>query len=227
MKSPLLEMIGINLQNTTDESWGVVNATITPLSADKVVRPPAKEIAAAFNASLDSRSADLPGKFQQLINGMDDTTAWIKENVKPTPLDSTKVATLIADMESNEDADFDKREAAHLKLLALGHAVEPSLRDARRRMDEARRVRFDTTLSVLDVQSPTSNAAVPDWITAPPKDDVPSENIRSVVLATRVLEIIGTPKALALRTKLTLATPAELAAMAHPAPQPHPGATGG
>jgi len=147
-----LEMNAMNLQDTFDESWGIANVAIRPLSADKVKRPAAAEIAAAFTASLDAKSADLPEKFQQLISGMDDTTAWIEQNVTSTPVDSTKVAALIKDLTSNEDADFDNREAAHIRLLTLGHAIEPALRDARRNLDDLRRRRVDVTLSVLGVR---------------------------------------------------------------------------
>ena len=183
----VVEMTGINLQDLHDESWGVARVSVKPLAADQVKKPSVEAIQRAFEDSLDvqaDHAAAAVDEFQTLISGMDDTVAWIEKNVKPQAVDAAQVASLIADI-TGDDSKIDARDAAHKALVDMGPAVEPALRDARRTAGGEQRLRIDWALATLGVRRP-------------------EEPVRRVALATRVLEIIGTPKALELRKHLTL-----------------------
>jgi hypothetical protein len=174
----------MNLQNVIDESWGVTDVTIRPLQKADVPRPDAEAIATAFAASLDPASNDPGGEFQTLILGMDQTVDWIRQNVTAQPIDADQLAQLIMSLAA-DDGHMADRENAYTAIVQMGPLAEPYLRDRR-------------TTAVGDVRQWV------DWALqcisdTPIKDD----GIRRVLLATRVLEIIGTPDALALRMKLT------------------------
>ena len=105
-------------------------------------------------------------------------------SVAPHPVDALKVAHWIAGLAA-EDARMDVREQALAELRALGPAMEPYLRDARPTAKREQRARIDWLLECI--------------VVTPINDEV----VRRLALATRVLEIIGTPKAMALRRSLT------------------------
>jgi hypothetical protein len=178
----MLEMSGINLQDLHDESWGVTAVQIKALAAGAVKKPSEAEIAAAFKAALDPGSADLPGAFQTLIDGGDGTADWISRHVKAVTTDGASAQKYIQDLEAGDDK-MDDREAAHKGLMGLGHAVEPALRDARREAGGEQRLRIDWALATFGVRKP-------------------DDDTRAALLATRALEVIGTPKSLELRKKL-------------------------
>jgi hypothetical protein len=179
-----LDFSAVNLQNLIDESWGVADVRIVPVAAAQVQKPSADAIAKAFTNSLDPISTTQLEDFQTLISGMDDTTAWIDSNITPAPIDAASALDCIKTLGAT-DAHIGDREAAQPVLLQMGPQIEPMLRDARHAAGTEHRLRIDWVLLSSEV--------------TPINDD----NLRKVLLATRALEIINTPKALALRKKLT------------------------
>ncbi len=179
----VLRMSGIGLQNIIDESWGVTNLQVQALGAEKVKKPDLDSIAGAFKAALDIDGKDQQEAMQTLVLGMDDTVTWIQTNVTPQPVDGDKVQQLIKDLGS-DDSGIDARESASSALRGMGPAVEPLLRDAQKSATGELRLRLEWELEAIGV-TPTQN-----------------EDLRRVALAERVLEIIGTPKALELRKSL-------------------------
>jgi hypothetical protein len=181
----MLEFTGLNLQDLIDENWGVMNVEVHAVGASDVPKPSADEIAAALTACAKADpKTDVPGAFQTLINGMDDTVAWMDAHVKPVPIDASAVPDLLKDLGSG-DENMTAREAAHPALVKLGIQIEPLLRDARKNAPGELRHRIDWALESLDVSY------------------ISDDGLRRVMIATRALEIIGTPKALELRKKLT------------------------
>jgi hypothetical protein len=180
----VVQLTGMNLQNIIDESWGVADFKVRALSADQVKQPGTDDIAAAFDDSLKNDSDKLPGDFQTLISGMDATADWIDQHVKPMPIDAQGAARLLADLAA-DDTEIARRDAAAGALVALGPQIEPVLRDMRNVSVGTMRQRLDWLLGNI------SDAQISD------------DDLRRVMLATRVLEIIGTPQALQVRRQLT------------------------
>lgn len=179
-----LEFTGMGLQNIMDESWGVTNVQVKIVAAENVKKPDAYEITNAFRDALDPKSKDQPENFNLLVRGMDTTADWIQKNVDPKPLDGPKVAQLLKDFALG-DAQLEARSSAERQLQAMGPIVEPYLRDLRKTADGELRFRIDRVLRYLGVH---------------PIEDA---SLRHIMLATRVLEVIGTPRALDVRRSLT------------------------
>jgi hypothetical protein len=180
----MLQLTGAGLQDIIDESWGVTNLIVQPLASDKVKTPDVNAIASAFAECINPESDKQSEAFATLVTGMDATVDWISVNVSPQPIDSNRVADLIK-LLGADDSNIDARESAATELRALGPALEPFLRDARKTAVGEQRARIDWLLACLGVRT------------------IDDENLRKLNLATRVLEIIGTPKAMALRKTLT------------------------
>jgi hypothetical protein len=180
----VLQFTGLGLQNVIDESWGVTNLEVQPLTIEKVKSPDANEIAAAFGDAISTESDKQQEAFVTLGLGMDATVDWIRANVTPQPLDADRVAELIK-LLAADDSNIPGREDAATELRGMGPALEPFLRDARNHSRGEQRVRIDWLLESIGVTS------------------IDDENLRKLSLATRVLEIIGTPKAMELRRSLT------------------------
>ena len=179
-----VEFTALNLSDLIDENWGIANIQLRPLPLETVERPDAQGIATAFAHALDATAADQPAAFQTLILGMDDTADWIAANVQPQPIDTAKLAEALKNLAA-DDSNVPLREQAPIDIHALGPQAEPYLRDARQSAPGEVRQRIDWTL---------------EWITT---TEITDENLRRVLLATRVLEIIGTPHALEVRKHLT------------------------
>jgi hypothetical protein len=180
----VVQLTGMNLQNIIDESWGVANFKMRALSADQVRQSSTDDIAAAFDDSLKNDSDALARDFQTLISGMDATADWIDGHVKPMPIDAQAAARLVVDLGA-DDTQIDRRDAAETALDAIGPQIEPYLRDVRKVSVGTMRQRLDWVLeNVSDTQ-------------------ITDDDVRKVMLATRVLEIIGTPRALQVRRQLT------------------------
>jgi len=179
-----IQLTGMNLQPITDESWGVTDVQIRALQKSDVPQSDDAAIAKAFAASLDPGSDDLPGNFKTLILGMDRTVKWIKDNVVPQAVDSDRIAQLLKSMAADDD-HIAERESAYTEMVGLGPLAEPYLRDRRITTVGDVRQRIDWALQCI------SDTAITD------------DGIRRVLLATRVLEIIGTPDAMDLRLTLT------------------------
>ncbi len=180
----VVQLTGMNLQNIVDESWGVANFKVRTLSADEVRHSSTEAIAAAFADSLKGDSDNLPGDFQTLILGMDATADWIKANVAPLPIDAQNAEQLVADLAA-DDTEIARRESAATALAGVGPEMEPYLRDVRNVAVGTFRQRVDWLLqSISDTE-------------------IFDERLRRVMLATRVLEIIGTPHAREVRRQLT------------------------
>jgi hypothetical protein len=180
----VVQFSGMNLQPITFTSWGVTHLDVRTLNATQVPRPAENEIAQAFSAACNVQRNQVAA-FQTLILGMDDTTNWIEKNVTPPiQIDGRRAASLIQDL-FGDDQHLARREAAGQALLLMGPMVEPMLRDIRKTVVGEQRQRIDWVLSCIGVRPITD------------------EHTRQAALASRVLEIIGTPQAMQLRKHLT------------------------
>jgi hypothetical protein len=179
----VLELNGLHLQDPFDENWGFANLTVRTLTAAQVKKPAEDSVGVAFRACLGGDPNEYVEAFQTLIDGMDATADWIEKNVKPAAMDE-RTAESVKKLQSGALPAIKSAAAALRKSNSL---VEPYLRDARMRADRDTREEIDTTLETLGV--------------LPISDD----KIRQVVLATRVLEVIGTPRAMNVRNNLTSA----------------------
>lgn len=179
------DFTGLNLQDLHDESWGVGDVEVRPLTAAQVEKPDAAAIKKALDVCAQADpTTDLTGSFQTLIDGMNDTVAWMDKNIKPVAINTAPVPGLLQDFAAG-DEKREARDDAHMSLVKLGIQVEPALREARKAAVGEVRLRIDWALMSLDVSH------------------ISEDDLRRVMLATHVLEIIGTPEALALRKKLT------------------------
>jgi len=183
-KTAALEFTAMGLQNIIDESWGITHVQVRTLSDSAVQKPDAFEITNAFRDALDSKAKNQPEAFQTLIAGMDATAEWFAKNVQAKPIDAAHVAQLVKDLWAN-DQQLATRDSAEKELQAMGPIVEPYLRDARRTAPGEVRFRLDRIMKYVGVH---------------PIED---ENVRRIVLAARVLEIINTPRAVEVRRSLT------------------------
>jgi hypothetical protein len=181
----VLQLAGMNLQDLIDESWGVSNLNVRPLTAAEVKRPARDQIPVAFRGALDAGSPQTPAAFQMLVLGGDDSADWIGQGVKPQPVDVERVNKLVA-LLAEADSAKAARDAAALELRGLGARVEPLLRDARAApaTTPEQRQRIDWLLQGIAVTEISDN------------------DVRWFVLATRALEVIGSPGALEVRRKL-------------------------
>ena len=170
-----------------DESWGVRDVTVRPLAAADVPPPSADTIAKAFAASLDVTGDQQADAFTVLTIGGDATVDWVERNVTPNPIDGDQARRLLDDMTGGDDK-VAARDAAGPALFALGPQAEVGLRDLQRAYAGPTagevRARCETILERIAL------------------DPIADDDLRRVMLATRVLEVIGSPKATALRHRL-------------------------
>jgi hypothetical protein len=179
-----LELAAMNLQEAADESWGVLNVQVQALAASAVPAPSEEAIAKAFAGAARPGGADPQTDFRTLVAGTQRTVAWIEKNVAPkTIAGEAAAAALHKIIEPANDIEVGE---GRTKLVEMGPQAEVVLRDAYRGASEHAKVGIDSTLQVLGV-TPISDEAT-----------------RRVMLATRVLEMIGTPEAMALRKKLAV-----------------------
>ncbi|MGC4031102.1 MAG: hypothetical protein QM754_05060 [Tepidisphaeraceae bacterium] len=183
-----IKLEAFSLQSLLDESWGVKDVKVTPLTADQAPPPDAAGIAAAFATALEAAGTDQPAAVNTLVAGTDVTAAWIAQNVQPHAVDPAAVAQAITDL-GGDDQHMDAREAANENLFALGPAVEPYLRDALAKSHGETAARIEKVLSRLGVTT------------------IDDADLRRLALATRVLEVIGTPAALEARKHLVGVNP--------------------
>jgi len=172
----VVQLAGLNLQDLVNESWGVSGFRIESLKAEQVKSPTLDEIAAAFAESLRPDSDRQQASLDTLVRGMDVTATWIQMNVEPSAIDEASTTSLTKSLSQNDHATA--------ALLTLVPQVEVFLRDERHHASADGRCRIDRILQSISV-TPIEN-----------------ENIRRLMLATRVLEIIGTPQAMGVRRKL-------------------------
>jgi hypothetical protein len=177
------QISGQGLQDVIDESWGVTNLQIEPLGAEKSKAPDMNAIERAFNEAINKDATNPIDAMNTLVLGMESTADWIKINLTPQTLDTDTVTQCIHDLAA-DDTQIPPREHAAQQLRQLSPLTEPFLRDARKSATGEQRTRIDWLLAA---------------ITTTPIED---ENTRKVILATRVLEIIGTPKAMEIRKSL-------------------------
>ncbi len=182
----VLELNGLHLQNAHDESWGIAHLVVRPAGASQLRKPTTGQIAAAFAAMLDTRADRYIPAFQTLINGMDATADWIERNVRPVPADR-RVNGLVEKVLNGGSAE---RVAAGAELRKIGALAEPDLRDARR-------IAKPTALQEIDLELESLGVT-----------PIADGRVRRVIVATRALEVIGTTRALAVRTLLTSGTAA-------------------
>jgi hypothetical protein len=182
-ESLTLKLRGSGLSGLPDESWGVTDVQVKPLSRADLPAPGEGEIADAFATAIDVTSTHQPDAVNTLVAGMDDTVAWIQKSVTPIKIDDSDIKTAITDYAA-DDTRADARSEADRTLGNAGAPAEIALRDALRTAKGELRARIENALMTIDDKP------------------IPDEDTRRVMLATRVLEVIGTPKALALRQAL-------------------------
>ena len=185
-----VQMEGLGLQNLLDENWGFSNIHVAPMrnvpAVDDTAIAAAFKTACYFDLSENDRSTSPSEPINTLVMGMDKTVAWIAQNVQPRGLDSKAVEAAIHDAGGDDD-HIRERDAAIETLAGFGPAVEPWLRDAKKRAPGEQRERFEQVLGRLGTIT------------------INDDGLRRVALATRVLEIIGTPEALRVRKHLVTA----------------------
>ncbi|MDB5328120.1 MAG: hypothetical protein JWM57_3689 [Phycisphaerales bacterium] len=185
-----VQMEALGLQNLLDENWGFRDIRVVPMrsvpAVDDAAIAAAFKIACNFDLSENDRSAHPDETINTLVMGMDKTVAWIAQNVQPRGLSSKAVEAAIRDAGGDDD-HIRERDAAIEILAGFGPAVEPWLRDAKKRAPGEQRERFEQVLGRLGTITITD------------------DGLRRVALATRVLEIIGTPEALQVRHHLVAA----------------------
>jgi len=186
----VLQMAGMNLQDLIDESWGVSNLSVRPLDAAKLLRPKREELDELFDQAIDPASLDALGAFGKLVLGGDESAEWIAQAVKPQPVNPGRVRDLVALLGTFDSAKA-ARDAAALELRALGARAEPLLRGARvaAKANLEQRQRIDWLLQAIIVA------------------EIADMDLRRFILATRALEMIGTPRALEVRRTLSVAPP--------------------
>jgi hypothetical protein len=171
------------LSRFIDENWGIRSVTIQPITTAEVPAQDSTAIARAFADALDVKGENQADACPLLVLGGDSTVNWIEQNVHPQTIDSKAVEKLMTDL-AGDDSKANEREAAAPALEAMGPQVEVFVRDARQNAAGELRTRCDYVLTYVGVKQ------------------IDDEDIRRVMLATRMLEIIGTPKAMELRHRL-------------------------
>jgi hypothetical protein len=179
----VVQLSGLGLQNIIDECWGITNLKIKPLTDEAVKTPTLEEIDLAFKDASDTQGDKQQAGMQKLILGMNNTVTYLRANVAPQPLDGDHVKQLIENL-GVDDTQANVRESAVSELRSLGVATEPFLRDAEKTAIGDRLACIDWQLEIIGITP------------------IPDANLQSVALATRVLEVIGTPEALELRRQL-------------------------
>jgi hypothetical protein len=178
----VLEMAAMNLQEAEDEAWGVLNVQVQPLA--DVPQSSDDAIAKAFASAVRNDAADPQTDFRTLVAGRARTVAWIEKNVTGRPLKAADAAAAIKKLA--EPANDIELVDGRAKVVEMGPLAEVPLRDAYRTAGEHGRTNLDVALQIVGVTPITDEA------------------LRRLVLATRVLEIIATPEAMALRQKLAV-----------------------
>jgi hypothetical protein len=173
----------MGLSSVLDENWGVRNVEIRPLKSADVPVPDSATVAKAFADALDVKGNNQADACVILVLGGDATTDWISANVHPQPIDQKQAAKLLLDL-AGDDTKIAERDAAEPALRELGSQAEVFVRDLRQTAPREIRTRCDGVLTAIGVTQ------------------IDDEDLRRVMLATRMLEIIGSPKALVLRHTL-------------------------
>jgi hypothetical protein len=202
-----LKFSGMGLQEISDESWGVTAVRIVPRTRNqmgmqgygekdlydtfidgdgneyKILSAPSYGRLLQTAAGRDAMAAN--EAFWKLVAAGDGTAAYLAKAVKPVAVDSAKIAALAAPL--YEDAPpTDETDARIQALVKLGVTAEPVLRDQRIDRNEVP-ARLDWALMEAGVM-PVEDADVRQWI-----------------VATRILEAIGTAEAKKARAGLIAA----------------------
>jgi hypothetical protein len=183
-----LELAAMNLQEAADEGWGVLSVRVQPLPASAVPAPGEEAIEKAFASAVKPGAGaggwDPQADFRTLVAGKERTVAWIEKHVTPRTIAGEAAATAVRRLaEPANDIDVSEGRA---KLVEMGPQAEVVLRDAYRAASDVAKTHIDSALEVLGVTA------------------IGDEGVRRVMLATRVLEVIGTPEAMTLRKKLAV-----------------------
>jgi hypothetical protein len=180
----LLKMRGLGLQNMQDESWGVKDVRIVARSAKEVGTPKAADLERLFEKATGSDGVAANEAFWELVRVNEATVTYLAKAVKPVAIDRAGIKKLAAELYLDEPPkdERDPRVKAVIKT-GFGSAMEPLIRDL---MIEEREFypRLEWVLIDLGIQ----------------KIDDPA--VRRMVVATRILECIGTGEASDARTAL-------------------------
>jgi hypothetical protein len=202
-----LKFSGMGLQELADESWGVTSVRITPRTRNqmgtlgfgdkdlydtfidgdgheyKMLSLPSYGRLLQTAAGRDALAAN--EAFWKLVTAGDGTAAFLAKNVKPVAVDSAKIAALAAPL--YEDAPpTDETDTRIQALVKLGPTAEPVLRDQRIDRNESP-ARLDWALMEVGIM-PVEDPELRQWI-----------------VATRILEAIGTAEAKKARAALIAA----------------------
>jgi len=115
-----LRFAGVNLQELSDESWGLDNVKVEALAARKVVKLSARELDQHWNDLAGADITKAYGALQKLVSGGDETVAFLRTKVAVTKTKDPNVDALIAALDADS---FARREQASQQLKALGEQV--------------------------------------------------------------------------------------------------------
>jgi hypothetical protein len=199
-----LNFRGMGLQSIVDESWGITGVAITPRLRRQVAMqtPGDKDIYDTFidGDGTEYKILSIPSygrllqsaagrdpmaasdAFWKLVTAADGTAAYLAKNVKPIAVDAAKIAALAAAV--YEDAPpTDEKDPRIQALVKLGPTAEPVLRDLRDDGKESPS-RLDWALMEAGIMP------------------VDAPDLRQWIVATRILEAIGTAEAKKARAAL-------------------------
>ena len=200
----VLSFRGLGLQSIEDESWGVLNLKLSTMTKNQYHAPVGdkdqfdtfiegddseiKVLAVPSFARLMQAAAinrDAPSAndaFWKLAAGGDATADYLAHNIKPVKVDVAKIKQLAAAVYDGEPPK-DETDPRIQAITKLGITAEPAVRDLRQEQNESP-TRLDWALmeeGMMAVEDP---------------------DMRQWILATRLLEAIGTPAAKKARATL-------------------------
>jgi hypothetical protein len=199
----VLSFRGMGLQSISDESWGVTNLNLRPLT--KAQYHPSIGEKDAYDTFIDDQGNEFKqlsvpsfsrllqtttahdataanDAFWKLAGGSDATADYLARTIKPVKLDVDKIKKLAAAIYEG-DQPKDESDPRVQALTKLGITAEPVLRDLRQEKSESPS-RLDWALMDLGIT---------------PVDD---PDMRQWIVAMRLLDAIGTPAAKKARATL-------------------------
>ncbi len=199
-----LQFRGMGLQEISDESWGVAGVTITPRTKAQF-QPGVATDKDAYDTFTDGNGAEykmlaapsfphllelaaghdaVPANeaFWKLVGAGEGTVSYLQDALRPINMDTAKIKDLAAKVYEGA-APADETDSRIQDILKLGLAAEPVLRDLRDDGKESP-ARLDWALMEMNKLTP---------------DDAQTRNR---IVATRILEAIGTPEAKKARATL-------------------------
>jgi hypothetical protein len=162
-------------------------ATPAPASPDPSIRVGHKELRRSWPRLAEEVGVEAYEAMRAFVSAGDAAVAFLGDRLKPVQVEAKRIAALIADLDSDA---HDVRKRAHEELSRIGGAAEAALRAALEGGPSAEvRARVESLLKAVSCPYPAT------------------EESRRAARAARVLERIGTPKAMALLRALSQGAP--------------------